>query len=89
MCACLDRVRAVSTARVSCAGIRARWNCYGYRFEAEGKIVAIGGDKCKDPALTRHRSRKDDAMLDHLAEEIARDFCGHLIVGEDLTEPEV
>jgi hypothetical protein len=43
----------------------------------------------KTPMLTHHRSRKDDAMLDHLAEEVARDFCGHLIVGEDLTEPEV
>src|SRR3954464_11115789 len=45
------------------------------------KRAKIGGDKCKDPVLTHHRSRKDEAMLDHLAEEVARDFCGHLIVG--------
>jgi ribonuclease Z len=117
-----------------------RWQCYGYRFEAEGKIVAISGDtiscdgidriaqgadvlvhccymgsseiendhfrrtlqytlaggdtvgkiasraKAKTLVLTHHRPRKDDRMLDKLAEEIARDFSGRIIVGEDLTE---
>ncbi len=26
------------------AGISEGWSCYGYRFEAEGKVVAISGD---------------------------------------------
>jgi ribonuclease BN (tRNA processing enzyme) len=117
-----------------------RWTCYGYRFEAEGKVVAISGDtipcegidrlardadvlvhccymasaeiesehfrrvlqhtlaggntvgkiasraNAKSLVLTHHRPRKDERMLDKLAEEVARDFSGRLIVGEDLTE---
>lgn len=120
-----------------------RWQCYGYRFEAESKIVAISGDtiacdgidrlaqgadvlvhccymgsaeiendhfrrvmqytlaggdtvgkiasraKVKTLVLTHHRPRKDDRMLDKLTEEIARDFSGRIIVGEDLSEIEL
>jgi ribonuclease Z len=117
-----------------------RWTCYGYRFEAEGKIVAISGDtipcegidrlardadvlvhccymasaeienehfrrvvqhtlaggntvgkiasraNANTLVLTHHRPRKDERMLDKLAEEIARDFSGRIVVGEDLME---
>jgi ribonuclease Z len=118
----------------------ARWTCYGYRFEAEGKVIAISGDTipcegidrlardadilvhccymasaeaenehfrrllrhtmsggdsvgktaaragAKTLVLTHHRPRKDDRMLAALAEEVARDFSGRIIIGEDLTE---
>jgi hypothetical protein len=121
----------------------ARWTCYGYRFEAEGKVVAISGDTvscvgidriardadvlvhccymasaevenehfrrvvqhalaagdtvgkiaarahAKKLVLTHHRPRKDERMLDKLADEVARDFSGPIIVGEDLTEIEL
>jgi ribonuclease Z len=40
----------------------------------------------KTLVLTHHRPRKDERMLDKLAEEVARAFSGRLIVGEDLTE---
>jgi ribonuclease Z len=117
-----------------------RWSCYGYRFEAEGKVVAISGDtipcagidriaqnadvlvhccymasaeienehfrrvvqhalaggdtvgkiasraNAKTLVLTHHRPRKDEGMLDRLAEEVARDFSGRIVVGADLTE---
>lgn len=117
-----------------------RWTCYGYRFEAEGKVVAISGDtiacdgidrlarnadvlvhccymasaevenehfrhllrhtmaggdtvgkiaaraNAKTLVLTHHKPRKDERMLHALAEEVARDFTGRLIIGEDLTE---
>lgn len=120
-----------------------RWNCYGYRFEAEGKVIAISGDTipcdgldrlatgadilvqccylaspeinnehfrrlaqhtlaCSDSVgkvaaragvktlvLTHHKVRTDQSMLERMAEEVARDFSGHLVVGEDLTEIEV
>lgn len=120
-----------------------RWTCYGYRIEAEGKIVAISGDtvdcpgierlaqnadvlvhccymasaeitnehfrrvarhtlaagdtvgkiaarsKAKTLVLTHHWPRKDDRALDLLAEEVARDFSGRLVIGNDLTEIEV
>ena len=120
-----------------------RWMCYGYRFEAEGKVVAISGDTvdceglsqlahgadllmhccymasaeiedeqfrrvvqhtlaggdtvgkiaaragAKILALTHHRPRRDQHYLQILAEEVARDFAGRVIVGEDLTEIEV
>src|SRR5262245_6483187 len=117
-----------------------RWMCYGYRFEAEGKVVAISGDtiacdgidrlardadvlvhccymasaeienehfrrvaqhtlaagdtvgkiaaraKAKMLVLTHHRPRKDERMLDELANEVARDFSGRIVIGSDLTE---
>jgi ribonuclease Z len=120
-----------------------RWICYGYRFEAEGKVVAISGDTipcdgidrlargadvlihccymasaeaenehfrrllqhtmsggasvgktaakagAKTLVLTHHRPRKDDRMLTMLADEVARDFTGRIVIGEDLTEIEV
>lgn len=120
-----------------------RWICYGYRFEAEGKVVAISGDtvdcpgierlaqgadvlvhccymasaeiknehfrrvaqhtlaagdtvgkiaarcKAKTLVLTHHWPRKDDSALDLLAEEVARDFPGRIVIGADLTEIEV
>ena len=120
-----------------------RWTCYGYRFEAEGKVIAISGDtiacegidrlardadvlvhccymasaeienahfrrtseytlaagdtvgkiaaraNAKTLVLTHHRPRQNDRMLDVLAEEVARDFSGRIIVGHDLTEIDV
>jgi ribonuclease Z len=120
-----------------------QWTCYGYRFEAEGKVVAISGDtvacdgidrlahnadvlvhccymasaeaenehfrhllrhtmaggdtvgkiaaraKAKTLVLTHHRPRKDERMLHVLAEEVARDFTGRVIIGEDLMEIEL
>ena len=117
--------------------------CYGYRFEAEGKVVAISGDtidcdglarlardadvlvhccymasaeienehfrrvvqhtlaagdtvgkiaaraNAKTLVLTHHRPRRDERMLQMLAEEVARDFSGRIVIGEDLTEIEV
>ena len=120
-----------------------RWTCYGYRFEAQGKVVAISGDtvdcaglqrlatgadvlvQCcymasaeiknehfrrvaqytlaagdsvgkvaaragvKTLVLTHHLPRKDESVLDVLAEEVARDFSGRIIVGRDLTEIEL
>jgi ribonuclease Z len=120
-----------------------RWTCYGYRFEGEGKVVAISGDtiacdgidrlarnadvlvhccymasaeienghfrrlaqhalaagdsvgkiaaraNTKILVLTHHRPRKDERMLDELANEVARDFSGRIIIGSDLTEIDV
>lgn len=120
-----------------------RWTCYGYRFEAEGKVIVISGDTipcdgidrlargadvlvhccymasaeaenehfrrllqhtmsgggsvgktaakagAKTLVLTHHRPRKDERMLMVLAEEVARDFSGRIIIGEDLMEIDV
>ena len=120
-----------------------RWSCYGYRFEADGKVIVVSGDtiscdgiarlargadvlihccymasaeienehfrrlvqhtmaagdtvgkiaaqaNAKTLVLTHHRPRKDEGMLDRLAEEVARDFAGRIIVAEDLTEIEI
>ncbi len=120
-----------------------RWTCYGYRFEARGKVVAISGDtvdcdglrrlaqgadvlvQCCYMAsaeirnehfrrvarhtlaagdsvgkiaaragvgtlvLTHHLPRKDEGVLQLLAGEVARDFSGRIVVGEDLTEIDV
>lgn len=120
-----------------------RWICYGYRFEAEGKVVAISGDTIpcdgihrlakgadvlvhccymasveaetehfrkllqytmsggdtvgktasragvKTLVLTHHRPRRDERMLEKLAEEVTRDFSGRVVIGEDLTEIDV
>jgi ribonuclease Z len=120
-----------------------RWVCHGYRFEADGKVIAISGDtvdcpgldrlaadadvlvqccflaspeidnehfrrlarhtlacgdtvgkiaarnRVKTLVLTHHRPRRDDAMLDVLAEEVVRDFSGRIVIGRDLTEIEV
>jgi ribonuclease Z len=120
-----------------------RWTCYGYRFEAQGKVVAISGDtvdcaglqrlaegadvlvQCcymasteitsehfrrvarytlaagdsvgkiaaranvKTLVLTHHLPRKDERVMDALAEEVARDFSGRIVIGRDLTEIDV
>jgi ribonuclease Z len=120
-----------------------RWICYGYRFEAQGKVIAVSGDtipcagidrlacdadvlvhccymasaeaenehfrrllrhtmsggdtvgktaaraNAKALVLTHHRPRKDERMLEALAEEVARDFSGRIIIGEDLMEIDV
>ena len=120
-----------------------RWTCYGYRFEAQGKVVAISGDtvdcaglqrlaqgadvlvQCcymasteitsehfrrvarytlaagdsvgkiaaranvKTLVLTHHLPRKDERIMDALAEEVARDFSGRIVIGRDLTEIDV
>ena len=52
-----------------------------------GKIAARAGAKML--ALTHHRPRRDQRYLQILADEVARDFTGRVIVGEDLTEVEV
>jgi ribonuclease Z len=49
-----------------------------------GKIASRAN--AKTLVLTHHRPRKDERMLDRLAEEVARDFSGRIILGEDLTE---
>ena len=120
-----------------------RWNCYGYRLEAQGKVVVISGDtvpcdgidrlakdadvlvhccymasaemdtehfrrtarytlasgdsvgkiaaraNAKTLVLTHHKPRKDAHMLERLADEVARDFTGRIVVGSDLTEIDV
>ena len=45
-----------------------RWSCYGYRFEAEGKVVAISGDTMtvrRDCDRLRRRRRCAGALLLH------------------------
>lgn len=49
-----------------------------------GKIAAKAG--VKTLALTHHRLRGDDGVLAALAEEVARDFSGRIVVGRDLDE---
>jgi len=36
-----------------------RWKCYGYRFEAEGKVIAISGDTIPAQASTGSRANAD------------------------------
>jgi ribonuclease Z len=121
----------------------ARWMCLGFRFEAEGKVIAISGDTVPCPglerlaegadllvqccflatpeinndhlrrlakytiacgdtvgkiaakagvkklALTHHRPRTDDAMLDALLADVRKDYSGPVVLGEDLTRIEV
>ena len=55
--------------------------------DSVGKIASRAN--AKTLALTHHRPRKDDRMLDRLAEEVARDFSGRIVLGEDLTEIDV
>jgi ribonuclease Z len=52
-----------------------------------GKTAARAN--AKTLVLTHHRPRKDERMLEKLAEEVARDFSGRIVIGEDLTEIEV
>jgi len=49
-----------------------------------GKIARACG--VKRMVLTHHRPRADGRMLDVLAEEVARDFTGTLLIGHDLME---
>ena len=111
--------------------------CFGYRFEAEGKIIAISGDTVPCPglerlaggrlacravssqrpeinnahlrrlakftiacgdtvgkvaakagvkklALTHHRPRADDAMLNALLADIRQDYAGPVVLGEEV-----
>ena len=120
-----------------------RWTCYGYRFEAQGKVVAISGDtvdcaglqrlapgadvlvqccymasagnqqrafppgsalyacrrrpcrqdrgtrQVKTLVLTITCRARTSASCDVLAEEVARDFSGRIVIGRDLTEIDV
>ena len=50
--------------------------------DSAGKIAAKAG--VKTLVLTHHRVRANDDMLERVAEEVARDFKGRLIVGSDL-----
>ena len=52
-----------------------------------GKVAAKRG--VKTLALTHHRPRADGAMLEVLAEEVAKDFSGRIVIGQDLTEIDV
>jgi ribonuclease Z len=52
-----------------------------------GKTAARANAKAL--VLTHHRPRKDERMLEALAEEVARDFSGRIIIGEDLMEIDV
>jgi ribonuclease Z len=49
-----------------------------------GRIASECG--VKRMVLTHHRPRRDPALLRRLAEEVARDFTGELLIGEDLME---
>ena len=52
-----------------------------------GKIATRAN--AKTLVLTHHRPRKDERMLDELANEVARDFSGRIVIGNDLTEIDV
>jgi ribonuclease Z len=52
-----------------------------------GRIAAEAG--VKKLVLTHHRPRADDAVLAQLADDVARDFSGEIILGRDLMEIEV
>jgi len=39
--------------------------------------------------LTHHLPRKDESVLALLADEVARDLSGTIVIGEDLTEIKV
>ncbi|HZP77823.1 MAG TPA: MBL fold metallo-hydrolase [Pseudolabrys sp.] len=52
-----------------------------------GKIAARA--RVKTLVLTHHRPRKDDSALQSLANEVARDFSGRILLAEDLMEIEV
>ncbi|MEZ0302581.1 MAG: MBL fold metallo-hydrolase [Hyphomicrobiaceae bacterium] len=52
-----------------------------------GKIAARAN--AKTLVLTHHRPRRDERFLQVLADEVARDFSGRIVVGEDLTEVDV
>jgi ribonuclease Z len=52
-----------------------------------GKIATRA--RVKTLVLTHHLPRKDESVLDLLAEEVARDFSGRIIIGRDLTEIDV
>lgn len=51
-----------------------------------GKIAARAG--VKTVVVTHHRPRPDRAMLERLHAEIAADFGGRIVIGEDLTSIE-
>ena len=72
-----DRQRAFSPAVAVHARLRRQ----------RGKIAAKAG--VRTLVLTHHRVRADDDMLERVAEEVARDFKGRLIIGSDLLEIEV
>jgi ribonuclease Z len=55
--------------------------------DSVGKVAARAG--VKTLVLTHHLPRKDESVLDLLADEVARDFSGRIIVGRDLTEIDV
>lgn len=48
-----------------------------------GRIAAECG--VKTLILTHHRPRPDDGLLDEIRADVARDFAGELIIGQDLT----
>ena len=55
--------------------------------DSVGKIAAKAG--VRTLVLTHHRVRNNDDMLERVAEEVARDFKGRLIIGNDLLEIDV
>ena len=93
-CAGIDRRACDADVLVHC--------CYMASAEAENehfrrllRHTMSGGDtvgktaahaNAKALVLTHHRPRKDERMLEALAEEVARDFSGRIIIGEDLME---
>ena len=52
-----------------------------------GKVAAKAG--VKKLALTHHRPRADDAMLNALLADIRQDYAGPVVLGEDLMRIEV
>ena len=96
-CAGIDRLARNADVLVHC--------CYMASAEIENehfrrllRHTLSGGDSvgktaaranAKTLVLTHHRPRKDERMLEKLAEEVARDFSGRIVVGEDLAEIDV
>lgn len=52
-----------------------------------GKLATAAG--VKPLALTHHRPRANDQMLEALRADVEADFAGEIIMGEDLAEIEV
>jgi hypothetical protein len=68
-----------STASIFVAFCNTPWRA------ATAKKIASRAS-AKTLVLTHHRPRKDERLLDQLAEEVARDLSGHIVLAEDLTE---
>ena len=69
-----------------------RWTCYGYRFEAEGKVVAISGDTIPCEGIDR-LARNADVLVHccymasaEIENEHFRRVMQHTLAGGDSSE---